>query len=436
MNARYYIKTFGCQMNVRDSETAAGVLQRMGYQPAEDMQQADVVLFNTCCIRELAERKAVSAIGAARALQEEKRNLIIGVFGCMTQQDGAAADIMARFPFVNFVTGTNNIHALPAMIHDARQGKRTQLSEIGRAADDFDLPAYHNKPPLAFVNIVFGCNNFCTYCIVPYVRGRESSRPRQLILDEIKQLADKGYSEVTLLGQNVNSYGKGIGDSFANLLREADKTGIQRIRFMTSHPKDLSQDMIDAMAECPSVCAQIHLPVQSGSDAVLKAMNRKYDVQKYYGLVEALRKAMPDVGITSDIIAGFPGETEKDFRGTLQLLRDVRLDAAYTFAFSPRAGTKAADMPGQLDNETKQRRLKELIDLQAGITMQLHKQLVGRTEDVLAEGFSRKDMKHLTGRAERGRKVNFAGKRELVGQLVPVRITRANKNTLFGVQEG
>ena len=419
-------------MNVRDSESAAGVLCKMGYEQIDDIAKADIVLFNTCCIRELAEQKAISAVGAMRKHKDKDAQKIIGVFGCMTQQEGVAQEIKRRFPYVDFIFGTNNIHLLPQLIQQAQSGQSALVTGQGQPNEDFDLPAMHNAPPLAYVNIVFGCNNFCSYCIVPYVRGREESRPKQLIIDEVKSLVDQGYQEVTLLGQNVNSYGKDIDDSFAGLLRALDQTGIERIRFMTSHPKDLSQAMIDAMAECDSVCKGIHLPVQSGSDTILQAMNRKYDAANYLALVESLRKAMPDIGITTDLIVGFPGETEQDYNDTLELVKTVGFDSAYMFAFSPRKGTKAAEMAKQIEDQTKQQRLKRLIALQADITMDIHKSLVGQTHSVLVEGFSRKDEKHLTGRMERGRMVNFLGEKDLLGQTVLVKITRANKNTLFG----
>lgn len=428
----YHIRTFGCQMNVRDSETAAGLLEQLGYSHSDDMSKADVILFNTCCIRELAEKKAESAIGSVKAYKAQDASRIVGVFGCMTQQDEAPARLMGKFPFIDFVFGTNNLHSLPALIEAAKHDRRTALTEIGEAESDFDLPVRYNKLPLAYVNIMFGCNNFCSYCIVPYVRGREASRPMQLIIDEIKQLVDAGYKEVTLLGQNVNSYGKGIDDSFPGLLRAADKTGIKRLRFMTSHPKDLSDDMIAAMAECSSVCKQLHLPVQSGSDGILKAMNRHYDSAHYMGLIEKLRNAMPDIGLTTDIIVGFPGETEKDFDSTLSLIKQVKYDSAFMFAYSPRSGTKAAAMPGQLPDGEKQRRLQQLIDTQSAITMEVHQGLVGSRSGVLAEHNSKKDDKHLTGRLERGITVNFEGSPDTTGSIINVEITQAKRNTLFG----
>jgi tRNA-2-methylthio-N6-dimethylallyladenosine synthase len=423
-------------MNVRESEVAEGVLRGMGFAKADDIESANLILFNTCCIRDLAERKAWGAIGATQALRRGTGDVLIGVFGCLVAQEGMAEEIRRRFPFVDFCFGTNSIHLLPDYIEQARMGRKAFASEIGDANREFDLPAFHNTPPLAYVNIIHGCNNFCTYCIVPHVRGREQSRPADDIVREVEALAKLGYREVTLLGQNVNSYGKDTKNTgFGGLLRRLDKTGISRIRFMTSHPKDLDDDLILAMAQCQSVCKQIHLPVQSGSDAVLGRMNRKYTIERYQTLTAKLRAAMPKVGITTDFIAGFPGETEMDHGQSVELIKAVRFDAAFTFAFSPRKGTAAAKMEGQVDAATKKRRLGELIDVQNGITLALHQSLVGSHETVLIEGISRRSADHVTGCIDRGRTVNFPGEPALVGEMVPVRITRANANSLFAERE-
>lgn len=432
MHQTYHIHTFGCQMNVRESEVAQGVLHAMGYRKAPDIHGADVVLFNTCCIRDLAEKKAWGAIGATRALKQANPEMTVGVFGCLMAQAGMADELRRRFPFVDFCFGTNAINTLPVLIEKAREGQRHFLSDIGDANDEFDLPLYHNAPPLAYVNIIHGCDNFCTYCIVPHVRGRETSRPFDAIVREVEGLVAQGYREVMLLGQNVNSYGADTGAAgFAALLRRLDQTGIDRIRFMTSHPKDLSDDLIDAMAGCACVCKQIHLPVQSGSDAILKRMNRRYTDAHYRALVGKLRAAMPHCGITTDFIAGFPGEREDDHLRSLALLHEVRFDASFAFAFSPRAGTSAAVMADQVDAATKKRRLQEILSQQAEITKALHRSLVGRIETVLVEGKSKRNQAHVSGRIDRGRTVNFPGDAALIGELVNVRITRANANSLF-----
>ena len=431
-NLTYYIHTFGCQMNVRESESAAGILQAMSMREAASIQQADVILFNTCCIRDLAERKAFGAIGAAKQQKLERPHVRIGVFGCMVAQPGMEEEIKRRFPFVDFAFGTNSLHLLPQLLKEAMADKQIYRVEIGDARLEFDLPVYHQTPPLAFVNIIHGCNNFCTYCIVPYVRGREKSRPMDLIVQEVETLVAQGYREVTLLGQNVNSYGKDCGTSFAALLRRLDATGIDRIRFMTSHPKDLTDELIEAMADSQHVCRHIHLPVQSGSSRILQKMNRRYDAQHYLRLVHKLRAAMPEIGITTDIIAGFPGETQQDHAETLALLEEVQFDAAFMFAFSPRRGTPAASMPQAVPEAVKKQRLQEIIDLQQSITQRIQKQMVGQRQYVLVEHASKRNAAHMTGKNERNRSVNFAGSEALIGQIVPVKIVRANVNSLFG----
>ncbi len=428
----YFIHTFGCQMNVRESEVAEGVLQELGYQKASSIEDANVILFNTCCIRDLAEKKAWGAIGATKSKKQHNPEVIVGVFGCLIAQKGMAEELKSRFPFVDFCFGTNSIHQLPMMLQLAKKGDRYYQSDIGDAGCEFDIPVHHQQPPLAYVNIIHGCNNFCTYCIVPHVRGREQSRAADDIVREVDSLVEQGYKEVMLLGQNVNSYGKdnqSIG--FAGLLRRLDETGISRIRFMTSHPKDLSDDLIAAMADCKSVCDQIHLPVQSGSDGILSRMNRIYSNIQYRMLIQRLRQAMPDCGITTDLIAGFPGETQEDHNASIALVQDMHFDAAFVFAFSPRKGTPAASMPDQIVSDVKKQRLSELLSLQAENTMNLHKSLVGSNQIVLVEGTSKKDALHVSGRMERGRTVNFAGDSSLVGELVPVKITKAKVNSLF-----
>ena len=431
-NNTYYIHTFGCQMNVRESEVAEGVLQDLGYQRAQSIDEADVILFNTCCIRDLAEKKAWGAIGATKAKKQHNPSVVVGVFGCLMAQRGMSEELKSRFPFVDFCFGTNSIHQLPMMLQLAKKGDRSYQSEIGDAGLEFGIPVHHQQPPLAYVNIIHGCNNFCTYCIVPHVRGREQSRAADDIVREVDGLVAKGYREVMLLGQNVNSYGTdNLGIGFADLLRRLDRTGIARIRFMTSHPKDLSDALIAAMADCEHVCNQIHLPVQSGSDGILSRMNRKYSSFHYRTLIQKLRMAMPDCGITTDLIAGFPGETQEDHNASIGLINDVHFDAAFVFAFSPRKGTPAASMPDQIHADVKKQRLSELLFAQAQSTMALHKSLVGSAQVVLVEGTSKKDAAHVSGRMERGRTVNFTGDSSLLGELVPVIITKAKVNSLF-----
>ena len=429
----YFIKTFGCQMNAHDSLTAAGILESLGYSKGKSMSDADIILFNTCCIRELAEKKAYAMLGIAQIAKKANKHTIIGVFGCMSQQESAQKRLKRRYPLIDFVFGTNNLHMLPEYIKKASAGEKTFNIEMGDPQKDFLIDPRHQNPPLAFTNIMQGCNNFCSYCIVPYVRGREVSRPPELILNEIEHLVANGYKEVTLLGQNVNSYGKDIeGMSFSKLLSVADAKGIERIRFMTSHPKDLTEELIDAIAGLKHVCKQIHLPVQSGADNILNAMNRRYNRKHYMGLVDKLRTAMPNIGITTDIIVGFPGETEADFEDTLNLVSEVRFNSAFMFAFSARPDTPAADMENQIDKDIKARRLNTLINIQRKISAEKSAKLVGKTYNVLIEGESTRKNGYFTGKTDGGMSVSFAGTNMIPGEFVNIEITKSNINSLVG----
>ena len=345
----YHIETYGCQMNVRDSETMAGLLESLGMRRAASMQEADVIVFNTCCVRDHAERRVFGNVGFTRLIKEERPDAVIAVCGCMMQQREVAVRLFDRFPFVSLVFGTHVLHRLPEMIRRALAGERLCVTDEDDLSIVEGLPARRAPGQSAFVNIMFGCNNFCTYCIVPYVRGRERSRTPEAVEQEVRALAQEGYTEITLLGQNVNSYGRGLpeGTDFPALLRRLNGVdGIRRIRFMTSHPKDLSDGLIEAMATLDKVCPHIHLPLQSGSDAVLQAMNRRYTREQYAATVAKLRAAVPEVELTTDIIVGFPGETEEDFLDTMDMMRRIGFAAAYTFQYSPRAGTRAARHAG------------------------------------------------------------------------------------------
>ncbi len=338
----YYIETYGCQMNVRDSETIAGLLQEMGYGPARSREEADVILFNTCCVRDHAEKRLLANIGTLKERKDADEELIIGICGCMMQQPDVAKKVMRRFPFVNFVFGTNVLWRLPELMLSALNGERLILTEEEGFAICEGLPARRSNPFSAFVNITFGCDNFCSYCIVPYVRGRERSRELSEVVDEVRGLAEQGITEVTLLGQNVNSYGKGTDVDFADLLHAVNGVdGIRRIRYMSSHPKDLTPRLMAAIAENDKVCHHMHLPVQSGSTSILEKMNRRYTREGYLQLVEDLRKTVPDIELTTDVIVGFPGETDRDFEDTLSLMDQVGYAAAFTFMYSPRKGTRA-----------------------------------------------------------------------------------------------
>lgn len=430
----YYIETFGCQMNVRDSETAAGLLETLGFFRGADKETASLILFNTCCVRDHAEKRVFGNIGALKELKDENPNLIIGVFGCMMQQQEVAEKLYKRFPFVDIVFGTNLLSRLPAFVESAESGSRTLAVDEQNIQIEDDLPSIRTGKINAFVNINYGCDNFCTYCIVPYVRGRERSREIAAVVEETKTLVSEGYSEITLLGQNVNSYGKDLTDaSFAKLLSEVSKVeGLKRIRFMTSHPKDLTDEMIQAMATLPNVCHHVHLPMQSGSNEILKQMNRKYTRERYLEIVEKLHAAMPDVELTTDIIVGFPGETEEDFLQTLDLVERVGFASAFTFKYSPRKGTRAATMEDQVPDVAKRERLHRLNELQERKSRENNEKYVGVTGIVHVEDCDTRHEPDCYGKFPNFKMVYFAGTPELIGTYVPVTITNVRKNSLYG----
>lgn len=398
-NKFYFLLTYGCQMNESDSERYAGQLESLGYRRTEDMDMADVVLLNTCCVRETAEGKILGKIGELKHVKQHNPNLIIAVTGCMAQewQDR----LFERAPHIDLVIGTHNIHKLIELIRE-RQAKSGHYLEA-----DMTVPAFHDLPTkrfqkfFAWVPIMNGCNKFCTYCIVPYVRGREVSRPIADIVREIEEIAKEGYKEITLLGQNVNSYGLDLkdGTDFSALLQAVDRIdGIERVRYMTSHPKDMTFAMIDAIADSKKVVNHMHLPIQSGSDELLKKMNRGYTVDQYMELVEYARKRIPDLVLTTDIIVGFPGETEEMFCQTLDLLKRVQYDMAYTFIYSPRTGTPAAKMEHQIPQEEKSRRLQRLMDVQNVYSLQLNQAMEHKEYEVIVEGPTKNDENHWFGR--------------------------------------
>lgn len=431
----YHIETFGCQMNVHESEKIAGVLENLGYKPSENKAAADLLLFNTCCVREHAEARLSGHIGALKDHKEGKAYGVLAVCGCMMQQEGAAHKLMRRFPFVDMVFGTNSIQKLESLLEDVLLcGQRAICVEEDISIVE-DIPVRRDGGPCAFVNIIYGCNNFCTYCIVPYVRGRERSRRADDIVDEIKRLCDEGVSEVTLLGQNVNSYGNDLGESisFPRLLRRIDaETKVRRIRFMTSHPKDMSDELIDCYGDLPSLCEHIHLPVQSGSDNVLRLMNRRYTRAHYLGLIDKLRARVPHIAITTDIIVGFPGETEKDFEDTLSLVSEVQFDAAFTFAYSKRKLTKAADMPEQIDKAVKSQRLARLNALVTELQRRSISAYQGRDVEVLTESTSERDPSMVVGRTRTAITVHFPGDASDIGRLINVHIDEVLTHTLRG----
>jgi len=429
---KYHIVTLGCQMNVRDSETLAGMLTEMGFTEAATREEADLILYNTCCVRENAENKALGNVIWLKELKKDKPELIICVGGCMTQEEGMAESLIRQYPFIDLVFGTHNAYRFPEYLEKVLSD-RVQVFEVLDTGGTIceGLPEKRSNPYFGFVNIMYGCNNFCSYCIVPYVRGRERSREMDDILDECKRLRDAGAREIMLLGQNVNSY-MGGGAKFAELLYRVDALGIPRVRFMTSHPKDLSDELIAAYGELRHLMPNLHLPVQAGNDEILKRMNRHYDREKYLSLVRHLRAVRPDIGLTTDVIVGFPGETEAQFEDTLSLVREVRFDAAYTFIYSPRAGTRAAEMDDPVSMEEKTERIQRLIALQQSITSEVLASQIGQIQPVLVDSVSTRSEQTIGGKTPRAHMVNFPGSAERIGQTVPVRITSAGKNTLRG----
>lgn len=433
----YHVETFGCQMNVRDSETIRGILSQIGYAESPDKEHADLILFNTCCVRDHAEKRLMGNIGALRELKDENPSLIIAVCGCMMQQKDVAKKLLKRFQHVNLVFGPNVIFRLPEMLASVLNGNRIAITDEANYAIAEGLPQLRDNPRSAFVNITYGCNNYCTYCIVPYVRGPERSRNMDDILHEMKSLTSSGVTEITLLGQNVNSYGKDLPDSsFSHLLYEANQVpGLKRLRFMTSHPKDLSDEVIRAIAENDRVCHHVHLPVQSGSNEILKRMNRKYTREQYLEIISKLRKTIPDIEFTTDIIVGFPGETDEQFQETLSLVEQVGFAAAFTFAYSPRVGTPAAKMPDQIPESVKKRRLLELNALQARKTVENNTKYIGFDDVLLVEGFDeRHDKTILHGKFQNFKMVYFPGSKDLMNQYVRVRVLALRNNSLIGEQ--
>ena len=433
---KYYIETWGCQMNEEDSEKLSGMLKRIGYTRTENKEEAGIILFNTCCVRENAENKVFGNLGALKKLKKKNPDLIIGICGCMMQQEGMADRILKEFPYVNIIFGTHNAYKFPEYLNRVRT-EGVQIIEIFNKETEIveGLPIDRESSVKAFVTIMYGCNNFCTYCIVPYVRGRERSRKPEDILKEIRELVAQGYKEITLLGQNVNSYGKGLEEDvdFAKLLRMINEIeGLERVRFMTSHPKDLTVDVIMAIKECDKLCEQIHLPVQSGSNSILKKMNRHYTREYYLDLVKKIKEEIPGVTLTTDIIVGFPGETEEDFQETLELVKEVGYSSAFTFIYSRRNNTPADMMLNQVSEEDKHHRFNRLVAAVNERVIAQNKAEEGNILEVLVEGNSKNDAEKLTGRTRTGRLVNFTGEGINAGDIVNVKITRAQNFSLIG----
>ena len=434
---QFYLKTMGCQMNNHDSEVITGILLSLGYQQTEDVEEADFILYNTCCVRENPERKVYGHISAFRSLKEKNPELLMGICGCMPQQKQELQKMLKKLPHVDLIFGTHNIHRLPELLERARSGERVveiwEESQYEEGQDFRDeLPVQRNDGLKAFVNVIYGCTNFCTYCIVPYVRGKEHSRTPEKIREDVLGLVVEGYKEITLLGQNVNAYGKDLREdtSFNALLADLNSIDdLARIRFTTSHPRDMDPDLIFALANLDKVCEHLHLPVQAGSTSLLKRMNRGYTREYYLDLVEKIREAVPEISLTTDLIVGFPGETDQDFEHTLSLVREVGFDSAFTFIYSPREGTPAARLPDQIPEELKKERIYELIRVQNAISDSIMQRLIGTTQELLVEGHSKDG---LIGRTRTNRQVHFAGTDELMGSLVNVEITDAGTWSLQG----
>ena len=434
---KYFIETYGCQMNEHDSEKLSGMLLEMGYDEGDDIRNSDLVIYNTCCVRENAELRVFGNLGSLKPLKKKNKDLTIAVCGCMMQQPHIIEQIKKKYSHVDLIFGTYNVHNFPSLLYRTLSEDENMLVEVWDKEMGVieDLPVNRRYSTKAYVNIVYGCNNFCTYCIVPYTRGRERSRTREAIMEEIKDLAENGAKEITLLGQNVNSYGKTLDEDidFADLLEAVNKIdGIERIRFMTSHPKDISKKLIDVMARSEKVCHQLHLPVQSGSNEILKKMNRNYSREKYMEMVDYAREKMPDISISTDFIIGFPGETDKDIEDTIDLIKYVQYDSAFTFIYSIRTGTPAAKMEDQIPEKIKHERFEKVLkELNKIVTSKL-KNYKDKRVRVLVEGTSAKDENILTGRNEQYVTINFKGDKSLIGKFVNVKITKTKSFSLYG----
>ncbi len=431
-NKKAYIRTYGCQLNENDGEKLIGLLLAMGYEMTDNAEEADFALLNTCAIRENAEKKTYGAIGVFKHYKEKKPGLVVAMSGCMTGEEHVIESLKKTYRHVDIVFGANNIEALPRLLF-------LHLTESRRVFDTaYDdtfvppaLPTARTFPFKSGVPVMYGCNNFCTYCIVPYVRGRERSREEDDILREITALRNDGCKEVMLLGQNVNSY-RGGGDAFARLLEKVSDTGIERIRFMTSHPKDISPRVLDVMAERSNICKCLHLPVQAGNNRVLQSMNRRYTREKYLSIVNLAREKMPGLSMTTDIIVGFPGETNEEFLDTLSLLEEVRFDSIFSFIFSPRKGTPAENMPDVISDAEKKANFEKLLEVQNRISGEINQTYLGKTVSVLCEGVSKTDAGKMSGRTEGGKIVNFPGDDSMVGQIFDVKITETKTWNLQG----
>ena len=432
---KYFLRTYGCQMNVHDSEEIKYYLESLGYEPVEELELADIVVLNTCAIRENAKDKVFGYLGRCKHLKKEKPDLIIAVAGCLMQKPNEIEEIHNRHKYIDIIIGTHNLNELPNLIEEANKKKIQNIEVYSNSDVVFENVKYNRDSKIsAWINIIYGCDKFCTYCIVPFTRGRERSRKMEEVLEEVRDLKNQGYMEVTLLGQNVNAYGKdlNLGYDFATLLEEVAKIGIPRIRFVTSHPWNFTDKMVDVIAKYDNVMPYVHLPIQSGSDDILRKMNRKYTIDEYKKLFDQIKSKVKNVAITTDIIVGFPNETDEDFEKTLDIVNYCKFDGAYTFIFSPREGTAAARMEDKISMEVKEKRLQELNSLVNKYSLESNQRLVGKVVEVLVNGISEKDSNKVYGYTETMKLVNIVGGKELIGKIVPVKITDAKSFSLDG----
>ena len=432
---KYFLRTYGCQMNVHDSEEIKYYLESLGYEAVDELELADIVVLNTCAIRENAKDKVFGYLGRCKHLKKEKPDLIIAVAGCLMQKPSEIEEIHNRHKYIDIIIGTHNLNELPSLIEEANNKKIQNIEVYSNSDVVFENVKYNRDSKVsAWINIIYGCDKFCTYCIVPFTRGRERSRKMEEVLMEVRDLKEQGYIEVTLLGQNVNAYGKdlNLGYDFATLLEEVAKIGIPRIRFVTSHPWNFTDKMVDVIAKYDNVMPYVHLPIQSGSDDILRKMNRKYTIDEYKKLFDQIKSKVKNVAITTDIIVGFPNETDEDFEKTLDIVNYCKFDGAYTFIFSPREGTAAARMEDKISMEVKEKRLQELNNLVNKYSLESNQRLVGKVVEVLVNGISEKDSNKVYGYTETMKLVNIVGGKELIGKIVPVKITDAKSFSLDG----
>ena len=429
LNKRYFVKTYGCQMNEHDSEMISAILEDMGYTKANDYNDADLIILNTCAIRENAHNKTFGMLGRIKHLKQTKKDLLVGLAGCMSQEESVVDEIISKYKWMDFVFGTHNIHKLPEILKEHMRTKKLEVNVWSNEGNVIEgIPSKRDSKYKAWVNIMYGCDKFCTYCIVPYTRGKQRSRLPLDIIEEVKKLKLEGYKEVTLLGQNVNAYGKDFKDmdyKMENLLEDVAKTGIDRVRFVTSHPWDFTDSMIDVIAKYDNICNYIHLPVQSGSSRILKLMGRRYTKESYIELYNKIRNKVKNCSITTDIIVGFPGETKEDFEETLSLARECKFDSAFTFIYSPREGTPAAKMKDDVSLEEKEQRLHELNDVINKYALEANEKLVGQVVPVLIEGESQKDNSMVAGYTDTMKLVNVKADKSSIGKIINVKITDA-----------